>query len=49
MRLNDFKTFPDEYEFSGDFREQWRQIGNAVPVKMVEVVANAIMNQYFKK
>ena len=52
LRINEIKrlqTFPDEYEFSGDFREQWRQIGNAVPVKMVEVVANAIMNQYFKK
>lgn len=52
LRINEIKrlqTFPDKYEFSGDFREQWRQIGNAVPVKMVEVVAKAIMNQYFGK
>lgn len=52
LRINEIKriqTFDDDYEFCGDFREQWRQIGNAVPVKMVEIVASEILNQYFKE
>lgn len=50
LRINEIKriqTFDDEYEFCGDFRDQWRQIGNAVPVKMAEVIAEAIYSQYF--
>ena len=50
LRINEIKriqTFDDDYEFCGDFREQWRQIGNAVPVKMANIIADAIMNQYF--
>jgi DNA (cytosine-5)-methyltransferase 1 len=51
LRISEIKriqTFPDNYEFCGTFREQWRQIGNAVPVEMVRVIAEAIKNQYFK-
>ena len=50
LRINEIKrlqTFDDSYEFCGDFREQWRQIGNAVPVKMAQITANAIKEQYF--
>lgn len=51
LRINEIKriqTFDDNYEIQGDFQEQWRQIGNAVPVHMAEVIAKAIANQYFK-
>ena len=51
LRINEIKriqTFDDNHEIQGDFQEQWRQIGNAVPVHMAEVIAKAIANQYFK-
>lgn len=50
LRINEIKrlqTFDDDYEFCGNFREQWRQIGNAVPVRMAEILADAIRKQYF--
>ena len=50
LRINEIKriqTFADDYEICGDFRDQWRQVGNAVPVKMVEIIADAIMDQIF--
>lgn len=50
LRINEIKrlqTFPDDYEFCGDFRDQWRQIGNAVPVKLVTMVAKEIKIQIF--
>jgi len=52
LRISEIKriqTFRDDYEFSGDFRDQWRQIGNAVPPLLVEQIARAIKNQYFMK
>lgn len=51
LRINEIKriqTFDDDYELCGDFRSQWRQVGNAVPVKMAQIVARDIKNQYFK-
>lgn len=42
-----FQTFPDDYKFSGEFIDQWRQIGNAVPVKLVETIAEEIKKQVF--
>lgn len=51
LRINEIKriqTFADDYELCGDFRDQWRQVGNAVPVKMAEIVARAIDEQIFK-
>jgi DNA (cytosine-5)-methyltransferase 1 len=52
LRISEIKriqTFPDEYEFCGSFREQWRQIGNAVPVLLAKEIATAINNQYFRE
>lgn len=52
LRISEIKriqTFPDDYEFSGDFRDQWRQVGNAVPPLLVKQIAEAIKTQYFKK
>lgn len=51
LRISEIKriqTFDDNYEFIGDFKNQWRQIGNAVPPKLVKTFANAIMDQIFR-
>ena len=36
------QTFPDEYVFRASWTESMRQIGNAVPVELAEVVARGI-------
>ncbi|RKR43611.1 DNA cytosine methyltransferase [Paraburkholderia sp. BL17N1] len=36
------QTFPDEYEFHGSWSQTMRQLGNAVPVKLAEVVAGSV-------
>lgn len=36
------QTFPDDYIFRGAWTEAMRQLGNAVPVRMAEVVARSI-------
>lgn len=50
LRISEIKriqTFDDDYILTGDFKDQWRQIGNAVPPDLVAVIANAIRAQYF--
>ncbi|MBM7084323.1 DNA cytosine methyltransferase [Micromonospora humidisoli] len=37
-----FQTFPPSYHFSGDFGSIERQIGNAVPVRMAQVLGEAV-------
>lgn len=36
------QTFPDEYHFTGAWTEGFRQLGNAVPVRLAEIVAQSI-------
>ena len=36
------QTFPDEYAFDGSWTESMRQLGNAVPVMLGEVIASGI-------
>jgi DNA (cytosine-5)-methyltransferase 1 len=36
------QTFPDDYAFSGAWSENMRQIGNAVPVRLGELIARDI-------
>jgi len=36
------QTFPDEYEFHGSWTQTMRQLGNAVPVKLAQVVAESV-------
>ncbi len=45
LRIEEIKriqTFDDEYKLAGDFKEQWRQVGNAVPAKLAYVLAEEI-------
>ena len=52
LRIEEAKriqTFPDEYKLTGDFKKQWRQIGNAVPSLMAEIVAKKIKEEYFSE
>lgn len=39
------QTFPDDYLFRGSWMETMRQLGNAVPVRLAEVVARSIKDQ----
>jgi DNA (cytosine-5)-methyltransferase 1 len=36
------QTFPDDYELHGAWGEAMRQLGNAVPVKLAEVVSSSV-------
>jgi len=36
------QTFPDDYAFPGSWTESMRQLGNAVPVKLAQVVAASV-------
>jgi DNA (cytosine-5)-methyltransferase 1 len=50
LRINEIKriqTFPDNYKLMGDFKDQWRLVGNAVPPALASVVSKAIKKQYF--
>ena len=47
QEISRIQTFKDDYEFCGDFKEQWRQIGNAVPPLFVQAIAEEIKKQYF--
>ena len=50
LRIEEIKriqTFPDDYQIEGQFKDQWRQIGNAVPVKMAFEIAKSLKKQIF--
>ncbi len=40
------QTFPDDYQFYGDYSSVRKQIGMAVPCKLSEVVITAILNSF---
>lgn len=42
------QCFPDEYCFPGSWTESMRQLGNAVPVKLAEMVAKSIRDHLSK-
>ena len=39
------QTFPDNWEFEGNIADQYKQIGNAVPVMMSYHIAEALRPQ----
>lgn len=40
------QTFPDDYFFRGSINDWYKQIGNAVPVKLAEIIGKEIMKLY---
>jgi DNA (cytosine-5)-methyltransferase 1 len=45
------QTFPDDWEFSGSVSQQYKQIGNAVPVNLAKEVGYSIikfLNSYYQ-
>lgn len=36
------QTFPDNWQFCGSLAEKYKQIGNAVPVKLAEAIGTEI-------
>lgn len=40
------QTFPDEWRFANSWTETRRQLGNAVPVKMAEVLAERVRQEF---
>ena len=42
------QTFPMDYEFVGSLNLVYRQIGNAVPVKLAEQIAKCIYSTLSK-
>lgn len=45
--LASLQTFPVDYQFPGTLRASQKQIGNAVPSALAEVLARAIRGQFF--
>ncbi len=43
------QAFPDDWIFYGTVTNQYRLIGNAVPVKLAEVIATSIYHQVYSK
>lgn len=41
------QTFPDNYPISGSWTEAMRQLGNAVPVRLANVIACSLFNAVF--
>jgi DNA (cytosine-5)-methyltransferase 1 len=39
------QTFPDDMEFAGKQSSQYRQIGDAVPPLLAEVMGNSLLDQ----
>jgi len=48
MEAKRIQTFPDEYKISGGWSECMRQMGNAVPVKLAQVIATSLFSSVFK-
>ena len=38
------QTFPDDWEFEGSVSQQYKQIGNAVPVNLAEEIGKSLIN-----
>ena len=46
LRISEIKriqTIDDDYQLAGDIKEQWRQVGNAVPSRLAYVIACQIL------
>ena len=44
LEYSRIQTFPDTYKFQGSINQKYKQIGNAVPVKLAEALAKEVRN-----
>jgi DNA (cytosine-5)-methyltransferase 1 len=49
LEIKRIQSFPDNYIVLGSYRDQWRQIGNAVPPLLAKKIAIELKKQYFNK
>jgi len=42
------QTFPDDFKMLGSFKDQWARIGNSVPPKFMEAIANHLKDKLFR-
>ena len=38
------QTFPDSYRIVGSWTEAMRQLGNAVPVKLAQIISSSVLS-----
>lgn len=38
------QTFPDDYQIIGSWTESMRQLGNAVPVRLAQIISSSIID-----
>ena len=46
LRIEEIKrlqTIDDDYILCGEFKDQWRQVGNAVPSDLAQIIAKEIL------
>lgn len=43
------QTFPDDWKLAGNLQKQYKQVGNAVPVHMGEIIGKAILDHMSRK
>ncbi|MCF8197092.1 MAG: DNA cytosine methyltransferase [Polynucleobacter sp.] len=49
LEIKRIQSFPDNYIVLGNYKDQWRQIGNAVPPLLAKKIAIELKKQYFSK
>ena len=50
LRIEEIKriqTIDDNFIINGNFKDQWKQIGNALPTKMAKIIAKEIKMQFY--
>ena len=48
LRIEELKrlqTIPDSYKLHGDFKQQWKQVGNAFPTLLAKIIAKEILQK----
>jgi len=47
LEIKRIQSFDDDFVLLGKYKDQWRQVGNAVPPLLAQSFAKSIMDQYF--
>lgn len=44
--LRRLASFPDDFQFTGSYKDQWARIGNSVPPKFMQAIAESICDKF---